>query len=79
MESKLISDSAGRASDRNMPYTEQFGKFPILYAGSDVREGSDVVEPHARRVDEELDTSELLDRCGDELAAVVDEDGPIEL
>ena len=33
-----------------------------------------MLSPHARRVDEELDASELLDRCGDELAAVVDED-----
>ena len=31
------------------------------------------------RVDEELDASDSLDRCIDELAAVVDEDGPIEL
>ena len=30
--------------------------------------------PRARRVDEDLDVSELLDRCGDELAVVVDED-----
>ena len=29
--------------------------------------------PHGR-VDEELDASEPLDRCGDELAVVVDED-----
>ena len=29
--------------------------------------------PHAR-VDEELDASESLDQCGDELVAVVDED-----
>ena len=34
--------------------------------------------PHAR-VDEDFDASESLDRCGDELAAVVNEDGPIEL
>ena len=31
------------------------------------------------RVDEEIDASDSLDRCIDELAAVVDEDGPIEL
>ena len=30
--------------------------------------------PRARRVDEELDASEPLDRCGDKLAVVVDED-----
>ena len=29
--------------------------------------------PHAR-VDEELDASESLDQCGDELVAIVDED-----
>ena len=30
--------------------------------------------PRTRRVDEELDASESLDQCGDELAVVVDED-----
>ena len=52
-----------------------------MYAGFDAREGSDDVEPRARRVDEELDTSELLNSSFvvDELVAVVDEDGPIEL
>ena len=30
--------------------------------------------PRGHRVDEELDASELVDRCGDELAVVVDED-----
>ena len=35
--------------------------------------------PRGRRVNEDLDASKLLDRCGDELAAIVDEDGPIEL
>ena len=30
--------------------------------------------PRARRVDEDLDASKSLDRCGDELAVVVDED-----
>ena len=30
--------------------------------------------PRDRRVDEELDASELLVRCSDELAVVVDED-----
>ena len=35
--------------------------------------------PRGRRVDEELDAFELLDQCVDDLAAVVDEDEPIEL
>ena len=30
--------------------------------------------PRGRRVDEELDAFESLDRCGDELVVVVDED-----
>ena len=30
--------------------------------------------PRAHRVDEDLDASDLLDRCGDELAVIVDED-----
>ena len=30
--------------------------------------------PRGCRVDEDLDASELLDRCGDELAVIVDED-----
>ena len=30
--------------------------------------------PRGRRVDEDLDASESLDRCVDELAVVVDED-----
>ena len=30
--------------------------------------------PRGRRVDEELDAAESLDRCGDELAVVVDKD-----
>ena len=30
--------------------------------------------PRGRRVDEELNASESFDRCGDELAVVVDED-----
>ena len=32
------------------------------------------MEPRAHHVDEELDACELLDRCGDELAVIVDED-----
>ena len=32
-----------------------------------------MLSPHGR-VDEEFGASELLDRCGDELAVVVDED-----
>ena len=31
--------------------------------------------PRDRRVDEELDASELLVRCSDELVIIVDEDG----
>ena len=30
--------------------------------------------PRARRVDEDLDASESLDQCGDELVVVVDAD-----
>ena len=48
-------------------------KLDLLHA-----RGSVDGDPHDY-VDEDLDASELLDRCGDELAAVVDEDGPIEL
>ena len=33
-----------------------------------------MTSPRGRRVDEDLDASEFLDRCGDELAAVVDVD-----
>ena len=46
----------------------------ILHVKSNAREGTDDAEPHARYVDEELDASELLDRCDDELAVVVVEE-----
>ena len=46
--------------------------FLILYVRSSAREGSDDVEPP--RLWMKTLTSESLDRCGDELAAVVDED-----
>ena len=41
-----------------MPYTEQLGQLPILYAGSHAREGSDDTESHVR-VDEDLDVSRV--------------------
>ena len=46
--------------------------FLILYVRSNAREGSDDVEPP--RLWMKTLTSESLDRCGDELTAVVDED-----
>ena len=69
---------AAESPSPSRPSRNGIGKFPILYAGSRAREGGDDVEPprlrlHVR-VNEDLDVSRSFDRCGDELAVIVDKD-----
>ena len=46
----------------------------MLFLGGWSSRGTMLMSSPRDRVDEELDVSELLDRCGDELVVVVDED-----
>ena len=46
----------------------------MLFLGGRSSRGTMLMSSPRGRIDEELDASELIVRCGDELAVVVDED-----